>query len=214
MRYFFLYIVIIIFTGTASAQYEISVRMGIDFINSPSVVDYINQNYSPPGERLPDFNSAVIFSVEGGYNLNESYQIAVEGGYLINSYTNTTLEGKYELSYNIIMPSVMNYYVIAGNGYNFKFGGGAGLRFVNVEQRTRGIDVYETYTSTGFGFILKAQGNTLLGGGFYANIGAQIRYDINGEPENNEGPLYDGVSNNVNFNSLSAGVSLGVTYIF
>jgi hypothetical protein len=109
----------------------------------------------------------------------------------------------------------MNYYVIAGAGYNFKLGGGVGLRFVNADQRIRGINISETYTSTGFGFILKAQGNTLLGGNLYANIGAQLRYDINGEPENEAGPLYNGaVSENVNFYSLSAGVSLGVTYIF
>ena len=215
MRYFFVLTLLLVSINTVRAQVEISARMGIDFINSPSIVDYINQNFTPPGERLGDFNSAIIFSLEGGYNLNNSYQIAVEGGYLINSYTYTSLNGKYELSYNIIMPSIMNYYVISGDGYNFKFGGGAGLRFVNVDERLQGIDISQTYTSTGIGFILRAQGNTLLGGSLYANIGAQLRYDLNGEPKNGAGPLYNGaVSEKVNFNSLSAGVSLGVTYMF
>ena len=215
MRYFFLITLILVSFNTASAQLEINASMGIDFINSPSLADYINQNFASPGERLVSFNSAIIFSVESGYFLEETYQIALEGAYLINSYTYSSLLGKYEMSYGIIMPSLMNYYVIQGEGYNFKFGGGAGLRFVNADESLPGSASPRTFTSTGFGFILRAEGNTLLGGKFYANIGVQLRYDINGEPENEGIPLFNNaVSENVNFNSLSVGVSLGVSYIF
>jgi hypothetical protein len=62
---------------------------------------------------------------------------------------------------------------------------------------------------------VRAEGNTLLGGNIYAKIGAQAGYDFNGEPENDGVPIFNNASDeNVNFNSLSVGVSLGVSYIF
>jgi hypothetical protein len=49
----------------------------------------------------------------------------------------------------------------------------------------------------------------------YAKISVQARYDINGEPEDDGTPLINNIAKeNVNFNSLSVGLSLGVSYIF
>ena len=114
--------------NSVSAQVEISASMGIDFINSPSFYDYINQNYTQlGGESLEDFNASILFSGEAGYQLGESYQPAVEVGYLINSYTASLQNGQYEMAYRNLIFSLLNFYVINGEGYNFKFGGGAGL---------------------------------------------------------------------------------------
>ena len=81
---------------------------------------------------------------------------------------------------------------------------------------TRNTSVAKTnYSSVGFGTILRIEGNTLLGGNIYANIGADIRYDVNGEPENAQGKnLVNIIQNeNVNFNTLSIGVRRGITDI-
>jgi hypothetical protein len=214
MKKFILFLIIIFYSFPASAQYELSASMGIDFLNSPSLTDYLNLNYPPPGDRLGEFNAAIIFSLEGGYFIHESYQIALETGYLINSYTMTNTGGKYEMSYNILMPSILNYYVIGGDGYNFKFGGGLGIRFLNADESLPGSGTTKTYTSAGYGFLFRAEGNTLLSGSIYAKIGLQARYDLNGKPENNGIPLKDVTQDKVNFNSFSIGASLGISYIF
>jgi hypothetical protein len=215
MKSFSLLLISLFFIGNSNAQVEISASMGINFINSPSLYDYLNQNFPIPGEIIESFNSSVIFSGEAGYNLSESYQPAIEAGYLIYSYTSSGLNGQYELSYGNLMFSLINYYVITGEGFNFKFGGGAGIRFLSADQSLPGTGVTRTYTSTGFGLLLRTEGNTLLSGNIYAKIGAQLGYDINGEPENNSVPIRNNASDeNVNFNSLSIGVSLGVSYIF
>jgi len=202
--------------NSVSAQVEISASMGIDFINSPSFYDYINQNYTQlGGESLEDFNASILFSGEAGYQLGESYQPAVEVGYLINSYTASLQNGQYEMAYRNLIFSLLNFYVINGEGYNFKFGGGAGLRFLLADESQPGTGITRTFSSTGYGFILKAVGNTLLGGSLFARISVQARYDLNGEPENNGTPLVNNIAKeNVNFNSISIGVSLGVSYIF
>jgi hypothetical protein len=211
MRTFFFFL--IISSSAAFGQVEINAAMGIDFINSPSLSDYISQNYETEGDGPGSFFSAIDFSLEGGYYISGSYFISAEGAFLLNSYTTSGILGQYELSYNIIMPSLMNYFVISGIGYNFKLGGGIGPRFVSADESLPGTGVTKNYRSTGFGIVLRAEGNTLLTGNIYANIAAQFRYDANGEPEYNCTPLVNNVlMENVSFNSLSVGVSLGVTY--
>ena len=214
MKKIFSIILIFIGSNLSFPQVELSGSMGINFINSPSLYDYINQNYiQSNGEIIEGFNASVIFSVEAGYNVSESYQPAIDIGYLINSYTEPVLNGQYELSYNNLMISVLNYYVIDGEGYNFKLGGGGGLRFLSADEKRPATGVTQTFTSVGYGLLLRAEGNTLLGGNIYAKIGAQASYDINGEPDNN-GTYLTNANENVNFNSLSIGLSLGVSYIF
>ena len=206
--------IVFILSSFSTAQVQLSASMGINFINSPSLYDYVNQNFPVLGETLEGFNASVVFSGEAGYNFSKSYQPAIDIGYLINSYTTTLSDGRqYEMSYGNLMFSIINYYVITGEGYNFKFGGGGGLRFLNADQTISGIT--QTFSSVGYGLLLRAEGNTLLGGNIYAKIGAQASYDINGEPKNNGTPLFNNAANEkVNFNSLSIGLSLGVSYIF
>lgn len=213
MKLIILLFIFLILNTITPAQVELSASMGIDFVNSPSFYDYINQNFPAQGEIIEGFNASVIFSGEAGYMLSESYQPAVEIGYLIYSYTSSSSIGQYEMAYNNLMLSLLSYYVVNGDGYNFKLGGGAGLRFFSGDESLPGTGITKTYTSTGYGFLLRAEGNTLLGGNIYAKIGAQARYDLNGEPENNGAHLVN-INENVNFNSLSIGLSLGVSYIF
>jgi hypothetical protein len=205
----------LIFAGTSYAQYDFRLGMGISEVSTPSLVNYLNDaHFAPPGQQLSVFNSAVVFSGEAGYFINDSYEISLDFSYLLNSYNFLDDFGLYKLSYDIIMPSVINYYVIKGIGYNFKFGGGVGPRFTSVTQQVPPASAL-IYNSVGFGFLLKAEGNTTLGDNFYANIGVSLGYDFNGEPKNGSLYLVNPINNeNVNFNSLLAGIHLGVSYIF
>ena len=194
------------------AQTELKATMGINFISIPSVQDYINQSYQPIVE-LGSFSSAVIFTVEAGQFLSSNFELGLEIPYQIFSYNSNVGLGQYDLTYNSILPSVMAYYALVGNGYNFKIGGGAGLRFVSVKESKKWMGSEVDFSSTGFGVVLRAEGNTILGENFYANIGLDIRYDVNGEPSDNDGHKITNFNENVNFNSFSAGVKLGISYL-
>lgn len=211
-------LLLIVFSSSSlfSQQNQLRVDMGIDFINTPSLIDYINQsNFASDGSQLPTFNTAVNFSGEYGRLLSENFQLSFELAYLIYSYNASNINGRYDISYGLIMPSALAFYVLSGNGYNFKFGGGAGIRFLSVDETLPASIGSDNYTSTGFGAILRAEGNTLLSGNLYANIITDIRYDFNGEPKGNQGNLHNNVlDENVNFNSLSVGIKLGVSYFF
>lgn len=215
MKYIYALLLVISITSFSYSQYDIRGGMGISFGTSPSLIDYLNQNFAPSNQQLGVFNSAIIFSAEGGYMLNNHYEIGIDLGYLINSYNFSYELGNYRLSYDIFMPTAVNYYVIKGPGYDFKFGGGIGPRFVSANQQLPGTTTGVNFSSIGFGILGRADGNTTIGGDFYANIGVDLRYDFNGEPKNGSTYIYNSAyHNNVNFNTLSVGLRLGVSYIF
>ncbi|WP_337865762.1 hypothetical protein [Ignavibacterium sp.] len=215
-KIFLLLLILISLKSITAQENQLRASMGIDFISTPSLVDYINQsNFASDGSELPAFNTAVNFSGEYGKIIEENFQLSVELAYLLYSYNTSNINGRYDISYDLIMPSILAFYVISGNGYSFKFGGGAGIRFLSVDETLPASIRSDNYTSTGFGAILRGEGNTLLGGKFYANVITDIRYDINGEPKGDNGNLRNNVLNeNVNFKSLSVGIKLGVSYYF
>lgn len=216
MKKHFLITFILFSVSFSSAQTELKVTMGINFISIPSVTDYINQSNLSSSD-VGTFSSAVIFTGEVGQFLNSNFEMGIEVPYQIYSYNSNTFDfGQYDLTYNSILPSVMAYYALVGKGYNFKFGGGVGPRFNSIKETKKSIGSEVDYSSTGFGIVVRAEGNTILSENLYANIGLDIRYDINGEPSDNNGnTITNNVLNeNVNFNSFSAGVKLGISYLF
>ena len=210
-----LFTLLLIFLTTSQlfSQTELKANMGIDFISSPSLTDYLNQTYA--NGQLSTFNSAIIFSLEADHFLKENYQIGFELSYLLNSFNYHQDFNTYNLSYDIIMPAVLNYYVIQGKGYEFKFGGGLGVPFVFTSEKTIGIDYSTTYKSVGLGLILRVDGNTILSDNIYVNVGGDLKYELNGKPKNGNMYLVNRVTGeNVNFNFFSAGIHIGLTYRF
>ncbi len=215
MKNIFIAMCLFFLVDTALPQLQARAGMGINFSSMPSLKDYINQNYAPFSNQVGSFHSAIIFSGEVDYSLTNQYQIGFEAAYQLSSFTYNYEIGQYELVYNIIMPTFIGYYVMAGKGFEFKFGAGLGLRFLSVDETHPPLRSSANYKSTGFGLVLRGDGNTLLGGNFYANIGADIRYDLNGEPESGSVKIINNaIEETVNFNSLSFGIRLGITYFF
>ena len=117
--------------------------------------------------------------------VSEKYEVGLDVAYRIYSYTYANGLGSYDLTYHNLMPTIVNYYVISGSGYQFKFGGGIGVRFPNAKEALPGSTSSQTYTGTGIGLLLRASGNTQISSNFYANILFDIRYDFNGNLKNN-----------------------------
>jgi len=215
MKKIFFTLVLLIPFNYSFPQYEIKGGMGINFISIPSVQDYINQNFAPSDAQLPAFNSAVIFALEGGIFMNQNFELGIEIPYQIYSYNENVFLGQYDLEYNSFLPSVLAYYVFPGKGYYFKFGGGVGPRLNSITESMKWNGSEKSLSSIGLGFVIRAEGNTVLSENVYANIGIDIRYDINGEPEDKNGALLKNSVNNknVNFDSFSLGLRLGISYL-
>lgn len=192
---------------TTYAQVDLMGGMGISFQSTPSLKDYID-NLFTGGDELADFSSAVTFFFETDYEVNSSFDLGLEYEAKIYSYNTSFGFETYDLSYLAHSPSILGYYVLHGEGYKFKFGGGAGYRVISIDEQKPPSNQVVNYTATGFGLLLKAQAHTLLGGNFYAAIGADIRYDI----IENSDLRSEGLNEEIDFNTLSVGLKLGVSY--
>lgn len=193
------------------AQIDVTIGMGLDFNNVSSYRDYVNENFAPPDNQVSTFKSSVMFFGEADFQLYDKFQAGVEYNLLLDSYnTPVGAGGIYEISYILHRPTIICYYVLSGEGYKFKFGGGVGPRFAVLNEK---IYYSSSYSSAGIGFLLKAEGHTALSSNFFAVIGIDLRYDLAGEPSNRNGKIYNNVSNeNMNLNSLSVGLKLGISF--
>ncbi len=203
-----LYFVLI---GTVSAQLDISASMGLDFKSSSTLRDYLNINFAPPTDKVSSFKSAVSFTAEADYKLSQLFAVGLEYNMLLDSYnTPFGIGGIYELSYSFHRPSLLAYYIFHGEGYQFKLGGGFGIRYLSLSER---IFTKENYNATGMGITLKAEGNTMFSHNFYALIGANFRYDITGDVSNGSTAIINrATGEKLNLNSVSFGIYLGVTF--
>lgn len=199
-----------------SAQVDVSAGMGVGFINSPSFTDYINYYFAPADDGLPSFGTALELFAEADFDVDENYQIGVEYGHQIFSYNvNSYKAGYYDVSYIHFKPSVVGYYLIKGYGYKFKFGGGIGPRFVSMEEQLGNSISKDEYSATGVGFLLKVMGHTLLSDKLYAVIAGDIRYDMPGELADGDRKIRNiSLNENVNVNSFSIGLKIGISYFF
>lgn len=217
MKYYLLALVSILSLGTYQAQIDVSGGMGIEFTNASDVNDYLVVNrFVIAEERNTDFRTNVVFFVEACRFISEDLQLGLGYDFSVHSHNYSFPElGTYKLEYEMHKPSVMAYYVIPGKGYNFKLGGGAGIRYITVSE-TIPAQGSEDFSGMGFGFLLKALGNTTLGQNLYAQIGAALSFDFPGVPDNN-GKAFsynNEEQQEVNFNSFSASVRLGLSYYF
>ena len=126
---------LLLFGSTSFSQYSLRAWLGIEFKNISSFYDYINQNFAPPNNQIENFNSAINFSVEIDKSLSDNFDLGIEIAYDIFSYNYQFNLGRYDVTVNNFMPSLLAYYVFRGKGYQFKFGGGAGLRIINVDEQ-------------------------------------------------------------------------------
>lgn len=211
MKRIFAAIIFIMLTNNIFAQWDLSLSMGLDFKSSPSFRDYINTSFTMGNNLVPTFKSAISFSGEADYKLSNTFAVGLEYDLLIDSYTESNVPGGfYEITYNMHRPSLVAYYFVTGTGYQLKFGGGVGPRFISL---TEIIESSTEYSADGYGFVIKAEGNTLLSKNFYALIGANIRYDVTGDVSNNKNTLVNGLTGEaLNLNTISVGIYLGVTF--
>ncbi|MEN8192170.1 MAG: hypothetical protein ABFS12_05105 [Bacteroidota bacterium] len=201
-------ILILILSIKVSAQVDVATGMGISFVNNPSLNEYLENSWS--NEEVYAFNSTAEFFLEVDFEITPTFQLGIEDAYTLFSYNNFVGFTNYEIKYGHHKPSLLAYYVISGEGYKFKFGCGAGIRFVDLSEK---IYTEKKYSTSGFGFLLRTQGHTKLGGNFYANVGGTMRFDFPGEPSNGDDTI-GRINENVNLNSFSVSVDIGISYFF
>lgn len=206
--------IFLLFSNILFAQSDIRFSMGLNFVSAPQLREYIN--YSAPSNDLqPEISTYIEFAGEYGYKLNNQYQIGLETAYESKSVNYPAVPSGYVFDYSLISPTLIGYYISVSEGYKFKFGIGAGPRFAMVDESVY-INRSDSYSSSGFGMLLKADGSTKLSELVFAYIGFDIRYNNLGELKSSSDNVLVNPNTNegVSFNSFSAGIKLGISIIF
>ncbi len=202
---------------TASRFFEISGGMGISLHSTPSLADYINATARPRQEQLLDeFSSAVEFFITPELQVSEEWSLGLEYSLLLKSYMLDDPSGfsRTEFSYQVHMPTLLLHYLVIGEGYKVKFGGGAGYHIAKFNQSFLSYGTGDDFTAQSIGVKLEAVGNTKFDETFYGSIGVDLRWDFLGALRKSDGSeafnRATGATAKMSF--FSAGLKFGVTF--
>lgn len=196
---------------------SLSAGMGISAYSATSTSDYISALLQlPEPEQLGDFTSAIEFFATPEVQLTHDWSLALEYSYLVKSYrlSSTAGPGTSEFSTSIHMPTLVLHYLVPGEGYWLKLGGGAGYYVSSFSQMLFGSGQTQSFRASAPGLKFEAVGNTMFDESFYGYIGLDARWGFDEAYSDSDGssPSYQQTAPSLGFFSL--GLKLGVTILF
>ena len=153
---------------------QVSGGLGVGAHSAPSLVDYIS---TVSGQRMNDFASASEFFVTPEVQVTDDVSLAMEYIYLIKSYT---IDPAWDFSYKVQMPSMLVHYLLPGEGYWLKFGGGIGYASGTFTERNTISGAEASYDASGLSLKAEAVGNTMFDEHFWGSIGLDLRWVFGG----------------------------------
>jgi hypothetical protein len=197
--------------------FDLTVGLGISVQSAPLLANYINALTQPTiDQRVDQFNSVAEFYFVPELQVSREWSTAIEYSLLIKSFTINNSSGfaRTDISYEVHMPSVLVHYLVFGEGFRLKLGGGVGYHFVKFDQTFSTTGTGETLRSSGPGFKLDATGNTKFDETFYGSIGIDLRWDFLGRLSRDAGAPQIARSGPdlPKMSYFNAGVKFGVTF--
>jgi hypothetical protein len=186
--------------------------MGISIADAPGLVKYLNTLENPT--VLNNFATDVEFFGGAEFPLSFEWGGAVEYAYLFKSYSLSVGDaGTYTVFYSLHMPTAMVHYVITGEGYFLKFGGGIGYHTGSLEQKDPyGNDI--TYSAHGIGLKGQVVGQTAFDEHLYAYIGGDMRWELLGKLKSDNGTVLQNQGRVASLSMFVVGLNFGVVYYF
>jgi hypothetical protein len=193
-------------------KFDIAAGMGVKAISISDVINYINS--FKPIERENNISIAPEFYISPEMQISENLGLKLEYSYLIRTFDETIATGgSYSFTIAVNSPTVILHYLVKGNGYYFKLGGGLGYRFGSFSQKLISTDEL-TYSSKGVGLKVDVAGHTTLGGNLYAVIGAGLSADFMSDLKDDNGNYLTNLNKKFSLGSVGAGLSFGLSYYF
>jgi hypothetical protein len=163
--------------------FDLTAGLGISIQSAPLLANYINALAQPTlDQKVDQFNSVAEFYFVPELQVSKEWSAAIEYSLLIKSYSINSSSGfgRTDISYEVQMPSVLVHYLVFGEGFRLKLGGGVGYHFVKFDEAFSSTGSGETLRTNGLGFKLDAIGNTKFDETFYGSIGVDLRWDFLG----------------------------------
>lgn len=201
----------------ASREFSIAAGLGVAAHSAQRLNDYINAIGRPgQGQRLDDFASAAEFFVRPELRVSEDWVLGLEYSLLVKSYALGDASGysRSEFSYHVHMPTLLLEYLVPGEGYRLKFGGGAGYHVATFSESFPSYGTQDDFSAGGLGLKLNAVGNTKFDETFYGLIEVDLRWDFLGTLKNKEGAeaVERTTSTTAKMNFFNVGIKFGVLF--
>lgn len=184
--------------------------MGINLVNAPEIVDYIN-TIALSSQRVDDFATAVDFFGGVEFPIAETWGLKIEHTYLFKSYSIlTTMGATNELFYSVQAPSIIIQKVYSGEGYFVKMGGGGGYHVGSASEKNSTFGITTDYTTSGIGMKVEIVGQTAFDRNLYGYIGGQLGWELLGKfSTSSNAPSALGTKH---LKYFFAGLRFGITY--
>jgi hypothetical protein len=187
---------------------QVTAGLGVSAHTDPSIINYINALTLPsPDQKLSGFSSASEFFIAPEVQINDEWAVGLEYSYLLKSY-NISGGLPWNFSYSVQMPTLLVHYLVPGDGYWLKFGGGPGYAFGNLTEQFVETGASESSKASGPALKVEAVGNTEFDKHFWGSIGLDLRWVY-------AGSFRGGVQSTAptpKLDFFSAGIKFGVTF--
>ncbi len=202
---------------TSGRFFDFTAGLGIAIHSTPSLANYINSlAQTGPAQRIDQFNTAPEFYVVPEFQVSREWSVGLEYSLLVKSYTLGDQYGysRTDISYEVHLPSLLVHYLVFGDGFRLKFGGGIGYHLIKFDQSFPLTGTSETLRGEGPGFKLDAIGNTKFDDTFYGSIGFDLRWDFLGtlKPDSQPSDAQRSGPALPRMSFFNAGVKFGVTF--
>lgn len=201
---------------TQGKFFDLTAGLGINAHFAHTVANYINLIAQPRlDQRVDIIVSAPEFFASSDLQFSDEWSAGVEYSLFVKSYSIEDRSGyaRSEFSYQVHMPTILVHWLMFGEGYRVKVGGGVGYHFCSFRQQFQPYGNDETLKSAGPSFKLEVVGNTKFDETFYGSIGLDLRWDSLGTLGRREpGLSVDRAGELPAMSFFNAGIKFGVTF--
>jgi hypothetical protein len=204
-------------TSSSGRFFGVTLGMGVGAQSAPSLVNYISAVAQPRiDERLDEFTTVVKFSINPELQVADEWSVGLEYGLLLKSYSLDDRSGllRTDISYQVHMPTLLVQYLVFGEGYRLKAGGGIGYHIARFTQSFPTYGTEETFHTGGLAVRIGAVGNTRFDESFYGSIGVDLQWDFLGTLKRGDGSdVVDKATGMIpKMNFFTLGLTFGVMF--
>ena len=160
----------------------VTLGLGVQAHGASSLADYINRIALPSyNDRLSEFTTVPELFVSPEFQVSDEWSVGIDYGYLVRSYAISGVGvGPSQFDYAVHTPTAIVHYLIPGNGYWVKLGGGVGYHFGEFSQRLYGSNESVVFRAKGLGMKLDAVADTKFDDHLYGSFELDLRWAIGG----------------------------------
>ncbi|MGA9119523.1 MAG: hypothetical protein WB699_09165 [Bacteroidota bacterium] len=198
-----------------SERVTIAAGMAVSYISAGDIVNLVN---ATPGalEQTGTYKTGIQFFGSVELPISPLWMIKADYAYLIASYNIASgfgNAGTAEYTVTAHLPSIVfQYNVVDKPEYAFRLGLGAGYHVGQLS--TTFFSQTQTYSATGIGAVLEAEGMTAVSENIFAVLGASARWEWIGALKNSLGLEPTNISNAITLNMFAPSIKIGVVYAF